>query len=60
MIVKKNKDFSRYEINATKFGPKNYIQHIIIYHNVTSYGYFIMIIVDSCIIWIHLDWYHVV
>ena len=33
-------------INATKFGSKNYILHIITYHNMTSYGYIVMIIVD--------------
>ena len=43
------------EINATKFGSKNQILHIIIYHYMTSYGYIIMIIVDSCMIWFHFD-----
>ena len=47
--------FSSCKINATKFGTKNEISHKIIYHNMTSYGYIIMIIVDSCIIWFHLD-----
>ena len=42
-------------MNATKFGTKNEISHEIIYHYMTSYGYIIMIIVDSCIIWFHLD-----
>ena len=29
--------------------------HTIIYHYVTSYGYIIMIIVDSSMIWFHFD-----
>ena len=33
--------------NATKFGSTNEILHILLYHQVTSYGYIIM---DSCII----------
>ena len=48
--------FSFSEINATKFGTKNWISHKIIYYYMTSYGYIIMIIVDSCIIWFHLDY----
>ena len=42
-------------MNATKFGSKNKILHTIIYHYMTSYGYIIMIIVDSCMIWFNLD-----
>ena len=55
------------KINATKFGIKNEISHKIIYHNMTSYGNIIINIVDSCIIWFHLDcimelkkWYYIV
>ena len=29
--------------------------HKIVYHYMPSYGYITMIIVDSCIIWFHLD-----
>ena len=47
--------FSFCKINATKFGTKNEISHKIIYHYITSYGCNIMIIVDSCIIWFHVD-----
>ena len=47
--------FSFCEINATKFGSKNKILHTIIYHYRTSYGYIIMIIVDSCMISFHVD-----
>ena len=47
--------FSFSKINANKFGIKNEISHKIIYHYMTSYGYIITIIVDSCIIWFHLD-----
>ena len=43
------------EINATKFGSNNQILHAMIYHYMTSYGYIIMIIVDSCMIWFHFD-----
>ena len=52
---KKQPFFSFCKINATKFGTKNEISHKIIYQYITSYGYIIMIIVDSCIIWFHLD-----
>ena len=52
---KNQKFFSFCKINATKFGTKNEISHKIIYHYRTSYGYIIMIIVHSCIIWFHLD-----
>ena len=38
-----------------KIGTKNYISHTIMYHYMTCYGFIIMIIVDSCIIWFHLD-----
>ena len=31
------------------------ILHTIIYHYMISYGYIIMIIVDSCMIWFHFD-----
>ena len=44
---------SFWEINATKFGSKNEILHTIIYCYMTSYGYIIMLIVDSCMIWFH-------
>ena len=47
--------FSFCKINATTFGAKNEISHKIIYHYMTSYDYVVMIIVDSCIIWFHLD-----
>ena len=47
--------FSFCKINATLFGTKNEISHKIIYHYMTSYGYIIMIIVDSCMIWFHFD-----
>ena len=47
--------FSFCKINATKFGTKNEISYKIIYHYMTSYGYIIMIIVDSCMIWFHFD-----
>ena len=50
--------FSFCKINANKFGTKNEISLKIIYHYMTSYGYIIMIIVDSCMIWYHL--YHAV
>ena len=43
------------EINATKFGSENETLHTIIYHHMTSYGYMIMIIVDSCMIWFNFD-----
>ena len=46
--------FSFCKINATKFGTKNEISHKIVYHYLTSYGYIIMIVVDSCIIWFYL------
>ena len=52
-LSKKQTFFSLCEINATKFGSKK--NHTIIYQYITSYGYIIMIIVDSCIIWFHLD-----
>ena len=39
--------FTAQQENATKFGSKNDILHIFLYHWVTSYGY---IMVDSCII----------
>ena len=52
---KKQTFFSFCKINATKFGTKNEISHKIIYHHMTSYGYIIMIVVDSCINWFHLD-----
>ena len=29
--------------------------HTIIYYYMTSYGYIIMIVVDSCMIWFHFD-----
>ena len=47
--------FSFCEMNATIFGSKNLILHIIIHHYMTSYGYIIMIIVNSCTIWFHFD-----
>ena len=53
--TRKTKRFSFCKINATKFGTKYEIAHKIIYHYWASYGYIIMIIVDSCIIWFHLD-----
>ena len=56
MTVEKKTFFSFCKINATKFGPKNEISHKIIYHYRTSYGYIIIIIVDSCMIWFHLDY----
>ena len=56
LVEKKNTLFSFCEINATKFGTKNEISHKIIYNYMTSYGYVIMIIADSCIIWFHLDY----
>ena len=34
---------------------KNEILDTVIYHCMISYGYIIMIIVDSCIMWLHLD-----
>ena len=43
------------EINATKFGGKNLILHTITYHYMTSHGYIIMIIADSCMIWFNFD-----
>ena len=43
------------EINATKFGSKNLNLHTITYNYMTSYGYIIMIIVDSCMIWFNFD-----
>ena len=52
MIVEKT---SFCEINATKFGSKNLILYSIIYHYMTSYGYIIMIIVDSRTIWFRFD-----
>ena len=52
---KKQTFFSFCKINATDFGTKNEISHKLIYHYMTSNGYIIMIIVDSCIIWFHLD-----
>ena len=55
MTVGKPNVFSFCKINATKFGTKNEISHKIIYHYMTSYGSIIMITVDSCIIWFHLD-----
>ena len=49
----KNQAFSSFcEINATKFGTKTSISHKIIYHYMTSYGYIIMVIVDSCIFYL--------
>ena len=41
-----------YQENATKFGTKNEILHIILYHQMTFYGY---IVVDSCIILFNLN-----
>ena len=55
MIVEKPSVLSFCEINATKFGSKNCILHIIIYHSMTSYGYIIMTLVNSCMIWFHCD-----
>ena len=55
MTVKKQTFFSFCKINATKFGTLNEITHKIIYHYMTSYGYIIMVIVDSCIISFRLD-----
>ena len=52
---KNQTSFSFCKINATKFGTKNEISHKIIYHYMNSNGYVIMIIVDACIIWFHLD-----
>ena len=50
----KNQTFLSFcEINATKFGSKYQILHTIIYHYMTSCGYIIMNIVDSCMIWFH-------
>ena len=50
----KNQRFLSFcEINATKFGSKNWILHTIIYHYVTSYGYIVMIIIDSWMLWFH-------
>ena len=52
----KNQTFLSFcEITATKYGSKSYNLHIIIYHYMTSYGYIIMIIVDSCMIWFDFD-----
>ena len=52
----KNETFLSFcEINATKFGSKNSILHTIMYHYMTSYGYIIMVIVDSCMIWFQFD-----
>ena len=42
-------------MNATKFDSKNHILHTIIYHYMTSYGYIIIIIADSCMIWFNFD-----
>ena len=47
--------FSFCKSDATKLGTKNEISHKIVYHYMTSYSYIIMIIVNSCIIWFHLD-----
>ena len=44
--------FSKWMFTATKFGSKNRILHIFLYHKVTSYDY---IIVDSCIISFNLN-----
>ena len=43
-------------MNAAKFGSENKILHTIVYHYMMSYGYIIMIIVDSCMIWFHFDY----
>ena len=55
MIVEKPNGLSFCQINATKFGSKNYFLHTFIYHYMIYYGYIIMIIVDSCMIWFHFD-----
>ena len=54
-MVEKPQFLSFCEINATKFGSKIQILHTIIYHYMISYGYIIMIIVDSCMVWFHFD-----
>ena len=54
-LLKNQTFFAFCEINAAKFGSKRYILHIIIYHYMTSNGYIIMNIVDSCMIWFHFD-----
>ena len=48
--------FSFCDKNAAKFGRKKWILHTIIYHYMTPFGYMIMIRVDTCIIWFHLDY----
>ena len=55
MIAENQTFLAFWEVNATKFGSKNWILHTIIYHYVTSYLYIIMIIVDSCMVWFHFD-----
>ena len=57
MTMKKQQQsfFCSCEINAIKFATKNKISHKIMYHYMNSYGYIIMTIVDSCIIWYHLE-----
>ena len=53
----KNKRFSPFARKLLlNLVTKIYILYIIIYHHMTSYGYIIMIILDPCIIWFHLDW----
>ena len=54
MIFEKTNVFSFCEINGTKFGSKNKILHNIIYDYMTFYGYLIMIIIDSSVIWFNL------
>ena len=49
MIVEKTKRFC--EINATKFGSKNQILHIIIYYDMISYDYYY----DYSMIWFDFD-----
>ena len=55
MIAENQAFLSFCETNATKFGSKNTILHIIMYHYMTSYDYIIMLIVDSCMIWFDFD-----
>ena len=47
--------FSFCEINATKFGSKKYFLYTVIYHYMPSYGFIIIVKVDSCMIWFHFD-----
>ena len=54
-LLKNQKFLSFCEMNATKFGSKNYFSYIIIYHYMISYGYIIMVKVDSCMIWLYFD-----